>query len=745
MKDRGVEEDSDIKDPKICFMGNYPPKECGIATFTRDLVTSMNRRWNPKVRSRVIALNDANAHYNYDNKVILEVQRDSPGGYKAMAKKVNDSPDHRLICIQHEFGIFGGNYGEDLLHFLDNVKKPVAITFHSVLPNPEPDRKKLVKKIAAKVSAIIVMAEAAVDILNRDYGIERSKMYVIHHGIPSARFIPPEKYKKKLNLDPNRRIILTFGLLSIGKGVEYMIKALPPLVKKYPDLLYLILGETHPDIVRREGEVYRNSLIKLINKLGLQNNVKFVNKYVTTPKLVEYILACDIYAFTNLERAQITSGTLAYAMGCGRPVVATPVVYAEELLRANRGIVIENFKNPEAFTIALDQLLEDPIMRKNMAEAAYAFGRQMTWPNVARRHLQVFNRVVKLREEIIKKYPTIKIEHMKKLTNNFGMIQFAKGSTPDKNSGYTVDDNTRALITAILHNSLTNSDVSHRLARIYLNFLNTAQEKGGYFKNNFKNENEVLDTYSDDALGRAIWALGYTTRKTINNKIQNKANIMFKKAARKTNKLKNTRSKAFGIMGLYHHYKKYKADGDLRKIIKLANDLVNQYYEHSTDEWNWFEDFLTYSNAKIPMSLFYTYEATGREKYLDVAEKTLHFLSDITFQDDTLYPIGQNGWFKKNEKRAYFDQQPIDASAMVMAYLTAFKVTKDKHYMEKASLAFNWFLGKNHLNQMLYDELTGGCFDGLGKHSLNLNQGAESTLSYLLARLLLEETKQQDI
>lgn len=731
------------KDPKICFMGNYPPKECGIATFTKDLVTSMNHAFNPKLRSRVIALNDPDSHYNYDNKVILEMNRDSIEHYKKMAETINNSPDHRLVCIQHEFGIFGGEYGDQLLYFLDHVKKPVAVTFHSVLPNPDEYRKKVVKRIAEKASAIIVMAQAAVEILNRDYGIERSKIYVIHHGTPNARFVPPETYKKKLNIDTKRTVILTFGLLSRGKGIEYMIKSLPPLVKKYPEILYIILGETHPNVRRQEGESYRNELTQLIKDLGLEENVKFHNKYVTLKNLVEYILACDIYAFTNLEEAQITSGTLAYATSCGRPVVATPVIYAKELLEQDRGIVIKEFRNPEAFTDSLDKLLADKNYRNNMSEAAYAFGRQMIWPNVARRHLSVFNRVVQLREETTKKFPALKIEYLKKLTDSFGCLQFAKSTTPDKNSGYTVDDNSRALMASTLHNKLTNSRVSHNLSKKYLNFLEISQEKDGNFNNIFMKKNEPLNKFSNDAFGRALWSLGFVLEKTKNKKIYAKAKVIFEKAYKRINKVDSLRAKAFIIMGLYHAYKAKPENRYLEKIKKISKELVEAYNENSTEEWQWFEDQLTYDNAKLPESLFLAYSITKNESYREVAEKTLHFLSDITFQEDELHPIGQNGWFKQQGRRSYFDQQPIDAAAMVHAYLAAYIATEDKHYHEKAVLAFNWFLGKNHLKQMLYDEGTGGCFDGLGKHSLNLNQGAESTIAYLVSRLLLEEIKRE--
>ena len=729
-------------DTKICFLSNYPPKECGLATFTKDLTYSMNKKFNPKMKSRVIALNDPESHYRYDNKVIFQITRNNPQDYIETAQKINNSNEMKLVCIQHEFGLFGGDYGEDILYFLNAVEKPVIVTFHSVLPNPDENRKKIVKQIAAKVSAIIVMAQAAVDILNKDYGIEKSKIYVIHHGTPNAKFLPPDQYKKKLNLE-NKKVILTYGLLSRGKGIEYMIKALPPLIEKYPDLLYLILGETHPNIRMEEGESYRNELIELVKELGLEENVKFENRYVTLKELVEHILACDIYAFTNLEKEQITSGTLAYATACGRPIVSTPIIYAEELLAQDRGIVIKETANPEEFAKAIDKLLSNPELRNKMSEAAYAFGRQMIWTNVAAKHLNVFNRVVKLREEITKKYPVIKIEHLKKLTDGFACIQFSKGSTPDKSSGYTLDDNARALITSISNHNLFKSNLSLSLAKKYLRFLEKAQKKDGTFINTFKKKNQNLGDYSEDAVGRAVWALGYAVARSKNKLVQGKAEDLFDKTFPIISSLESPRAQALAILGLYHHYQKYGRKRDLEIIKKLADSLCKLYKEHSSKDWKWFEPHLNYSNAKLSEALFTAYLATKNENYLEIAETTLHFLSDIVFIEDELHPVGQNGWFKKEGKRAFFDQQPIDASSMVNAYLTAYLATEDKHYHEKAVLAFNWFLGRNHLKQMMYDETTGGCYDGLGEHSVNLNQGAESTMAYLLARLRLEEIKRQ--
>lgn len=744
MADEEVVAGSISKNPKICFLSNYPPKECGISIFTENLTNSMNRAFNPKLRSRVIALDDKENHRRYNNKVIYQITRDSAQEYRKIAEEINNNPDMRLVCIQHEFGLFGGDYGSDILYFLDALEKPVAVTFHSVLPRPDEERRRIVRQIAAKSSAIIVMAESATDILSKEYGIERSKIYLIHHGTPNVRFSSSEPYKKKLGLS-GRTVIFTFGLLSRGKGIEYMIMALPPLVKKYPDLLYFVSGETHPNIRLQEGESYRNELIALVKKLGLQNHVKFQDAYVPTKELADpYIMACDIYAFTNLEKEQITSGTLAYAVSCGRPVVATPVLYAQELLRDNRGIVVKRPRDPEEFTKALDKLLADIELRKDMAEAAYAFGRQMIWPNVARRHLSVFNRVVKLREEITKKYPMIKLTHLNTLTDRFACIQFARGTVPEKSSGYTVDDNSRAMMIAVLHHKLFGTSSSLALSKKYLKFLQYAQKEDGTFNNLFDIKKRPFGNYSEDAFGRALWSLGYSINNSQNRKFVGRAEDLFDNAFSNSFSLESPRAQAFSILGLKDHYEKYGRKRDVDALKILADSLVKRYKKNSSEDWKWFEDYLTYDNAKLPEALFSAYDATKNETYLDIAEDTLHFLSDIVFIGDELYPIGQNGWYNKDGKRAFFDQQPIDASAMVHTYLAAYNSTGDKHYYEKAVLAFNWFLGKNHLKQMVYNESTGGCHDGLGKHSVNLNQGAESTISYLLPRLLLEELKKKE-
>jgi len=741
MSERKEEKDfnNKLSYSKVCFLSNFPPKECGIATFTRDLVTALDKRFNPRLKSRVVALNEMASFYNYDSRVVMQLNKEDIADYISIAKKINSSKKIKLICIQHEFGLFGGAYGNYLIPFLETLEKPVVITFHSILPEPDEMRKRVVKFIASKCAAIIVMANSAIDILHRDYGIEKKKIYVVPHGIPDVSFKPAEHYKKKLKL--NGKIILsTFGLLSKGKGIEHMIKALPGLIKKYPNLLYLVIGETHPIVRKREGEEYRNNLIKLVGELGLKENVKFYNKYLSLQEVIQYLLASDIYICTNLDKNQIVSGTLSYALGCGKAVVSTPSVYAREILANNRGILV-NFEDPRSYAEAINKILSDKELRENLERNAYTFGRQMTWQNVANLYLNIFNKVVKLREEITEKYPKISLHHLKTLTDKFGCIQFSEMSVPDKGSGYTVDDNSRALIVASLHNKLFNSEESLGLAKTYLNFLEKSQDENGIFKNTFKKIDEGEEMYSEDAFGRAIWALGYALNKSDDEEITEKVKKLFDSSFDKIDKLNSPRAKAYAINGLYYFYKKTQDEKIVLKVKELADFLVGWYKKESSENWQWFEKYLTYANSQLPEALFLAYEITKNKEYLEIAEKTFEFLSKLMFIDNELSPIGQNGWYNRNGKRAFFDQQPIDAASIVQTCLVVYSITGNKKYYDKAVLAFNWFLGKNHLKQMLYNETTGGCYDGLGKESINLNQGAESTVSYLMARLMLEEVK----
>ncbi len=725
----------------ILYVGTYIPRECGIATFTNDLIRAMDRKFNPVLKSEILAMNDAgNNFYNYNEKVSLQIDESNIKDYLDAASEINGREDIKIVNIQHEFGIFGGNHGEYLLPFLDAIKKPVVITLHTVIPNPDEGRLGIMRSIINKASAVVVMASSAKKILNEDYGIhDSSKMFHIHHGVPQVPF-SSKNAKKKIALE-NRIILSTFGLLSRGKGIEYVIKALPALVKKFPKLIYLVIGETHPQVRKREGESYRNMLAKLVDDLGLRSNVRFYNKYQTLKEITTYLSATDIYIASSLDENQIVSGTLSYALGCGKAIIGTPTAYAKEILSKNRGILVD-FRDPESIGTAINQILTDANLKKTLEKNAYQLGRKMIWPNVAAEYLTVFNKVIRLREDIIRKFPAIKLNHLVSMTDSVGIIHHAKHSIPNRKTGYTLDDNARALIAAAKHYGIFKSQQSLKLINTYLSFMHYAQKEDGKFHNFFDYEKRPLDKEgSEDSFGRALSACGYVVSSKVHDNIKAAAKFIFDNAVKSVGSLDSLRAKAFSIIGLYNYYKRYKHQDILDKARALADSLVNAYYENSLGEWEWFEPYLTYSNSKLPESLFLAYLMTKDKKYLEAAKKTVDFLSNTVIVDGKLVLIGNKGWYYKNSRRAIYDQQPVDAASMVQTLLVAYKTTKKKSYYSNAVLAFNWFLGKNSLNQMMYDEVTGGCFDGLSEETINLNQGAESTISYLLARLNMEESK----
>ncbi len=727
----------------IVYLSSYPPRECGIANFTKDLTNSMNKKFNPQLTSKVIAINDnATNIYNYSKKkVIMQISEDDIEDYITIAKKINESKKIKIVSIEHEFGLFGGDDGNYLIPFLETLKKPVVITFHSVVPNPSESRRKIVQFIVSNCSAVIVMAHKAIEILKNDYNVRTDHVYVVPHGIPEVPFQSTEFAKNKLGLK-NRTVLSTFGLINKGKGIEYVIDSLPPIVKKFPNLLFLIIGETHPVIRKNEGESYRNTLIKKVKKLGLEKNVKFYNKYLPLQEIIDYLLATDIYISSALDQNQIVSGTLSYALGCGRAIISTPYLYAKEILDDNRGILVD-FADSKSITKAIDDILSNKDFKKELEKNAYNYSRHMTWSNVSAQCLKIFNQIERLKEGITTKYPTIKLNHLMRMTDDFGIIQFANHAYPDKGSGYTVDDNARALIAAVKHYYLFKSKSSLKLMNTYLNFLEYAQNKEGNFHNFISYNREYLldKEHTEDAFGRSVWACGYTIFKCNKKDIKQKVQKIFEKTLPLISKLDSPRAKAFTILGLYYYNKVYKDEKIVSKIAKLADSLVNAYKIESSNDWKWFESIITYSNGKLPMSLFAAYRSTNNKEYLKVAEESLKFLSNLIFIDRKFVPIGHNGWYNRNGKRALFDQQPVDTSVMVQTYLFAYNTTKNKDYYDQAIIAFNWFLGRNSINQMMYNESTGGCFDGLSPNSVNLNQGAESTIAYLLARLHLEEIK----
>lgn len=734
--------------PCVLYVASYPPRECGIATFTKRLTTAIDKEINPEIKSKICAINsNGSSIYNYPRKVIMQINETEMEDYINRAHEINKAYDIKLVNIQHEYGLFGGEQGEYLIPFMEILKKPIIITMHTVLPRPDEKMQKIGAVISKKANAVVVMNNIARDILHEVYGVAKHKIKVIPHGVFHVAFPSKSRSKKKLNLQ-GRTIASTFGMISQDKGIEYAIEALPKVVEEHPDLLYLIIGATHPQVLKHDGERYRNRLKRLIVKHGLEDHVKFYNKYLAEKEVIDFLKATDIYIYPMLSKEQASSGSLSDAMSCACPSIATSSQYAKSVINRERGILVK-FKNSKDIEKALLEMLNDKKMRKEMTKNTYFYTRHMTWQNVAISYFNTFNEIANIVPRQKGKLPPLKLDYIKNLTDDFGMIQFANHTKPDPVSGYCLDDNARALIGCVQAYEKKRLKSTLDLISTYLDFIKFTQKKEGRFYNfvgysrNFNDKGE-----SEDSLGRAVWAMGaIMSSALLPEHTIKEAKTVFKKAHRWVLGLHSLRSISFAISGLAKALENKtilneKETEEISNTIEtLAQKMIIRFKETDHDNnWQWFEDALTYSNYKLPEALLSAYQATGNKEFLNIAEKSLNFIMNITFEKKEYFsPIGQDGWYFRNGKRAYFDQQPEDAASAAEALASAYLITKKKKYKDKALLAFEWFLGKNHLKQMVYDEATGGCFDGLGKYSLNFNQGAESTLSYFLARLAIEK------
>lgn len=728
-------------------VSTFPPRECGIATFTRDFSTAFNQLYAPGVESKIVALNiDDVTQLPYSKEVIAQIAQPRLDDYVAAAHKLNALPQVKLVTIQHEFGIFGGAYGDYLLTFTEELKKPTAITFHTVLPKPTKGMRRVVQALTKGADVVVVMTHGSRRILEAEYAVPGNKIAVIPHGIHPVVFEPSRKAKKLLGMSPDHIILSTFGLLSRVKGIEYVIDALPEVTAQYPDIRYLIIGATHPVVIRQEGESYRNSLVKRIHALGLTSYVTFYDEYLETGELLKLLQATDIYLATPLDPYQAVSGTLSYALGAGRPVIATAFAQAKEDVTAEVGVRVD-FKKPEQITEALLRLLRDPPRLTALGKAAYFRTRNMTWPNVAIAYMRTFAAFVPELNVNVKRVPKIKLSHLVKLTDDFGVIQFAQLAEPDPGSGYTVDDNARALVFAVRYYRQNKSATALRLANTYLNFLRFVQNPGGAFANYVNSDRELAHEQNayenlDDANGRALYALAVTaTAAYLPKPMRESAGRMYEQGLVLTTSFTSPRANAFCIKSLALLLKQQANAAYVRKLTAACDFLVRLYTDQSSSEWKWFEPVLTYSNATLSEALLIGYAVTGNPDYLKIGKITLDFLISQTFENDMYSPIGQQGWFKQGSHRHEFDQQPEDTASMIETLKTMFDISKDARYQRLLYRAFDWFLGTNLRGQIIYDQKTGGCYDGLGEYGINLNEGAESTISYLLSRLLLQTKK----
>lgn len=726
----------------ILYISTFPPRECGIATFTQDLSQAMNQRFNPISKSQVVAINESQtSFYNYSDTVLDQIAGNELKDYVSLAEKINKNDNVKIVNIQHEFGIFGGNCGDYIIPFLQVLEKPTVVTFHSVLPNPVKHIRKLVNFISENSNGIIVMNQRSKDLLEKQYQIPQSKIFLIPHGIPNTTFDASEKLKLDHRLQ-GKTVLSTFGLLGPDKGIEYVIRALPKILKKYPNVIYLVLGATHPVLRKRVGEEYRNFLIDECERLRLKDHVKFYNKYLALDEIIRYLKITDIYLSPCINPRQSVSGTLSYALGCGRPVISTATEYAKYLIQKNCGALVP-CKNSRAMSKTILKLLDNKKLLDSMGKSAFAATRHMIWPNVAGSYFDVYKKFADIDIEE-RKLPKIKLDHLIQLTNNFGLIQHARYDKPYLKFGYSTDDNSRALIFCAHYYKYSREPLIADLMKKYLKYMAYVQAKDGCLSNIVNEKRQPDHTKVDDVQGRGIWALGYIlSLEYLPEDIIKPAKKLFKKILRTLKKIQAPRARSFAMIGLYYFLKRFPNRILHRGLYvifkKFAESQVKLFKEIATHDWQWYEDKMTYSNSKLSECLFYAYDLTKNKKYLAIAETSLDFLSKITFEKNQYAPIGQNGWYFKNNSRSYFDQQPEDTASMVQTKIAAYKITGDKHQLRDAFIAFQWFLGKNHLKQMVYNEATGGCHDGIGQYSLNLNQGAESTLSYLMARLGFED------
>lgn len=730
----------------VVFVSTFPPRECGIATFTQDLANAFDRLYFPQEETRVVALNvDEYSRHKYPAKVIFQFPQTTRTAYREIASQVNKQRQVKFVSVQHEFGIFGGDYGSYLLDFLAEIKKPVAVTFHSVLPTPEEKMRAVVEQIARQSSFVVVMTESARDILVGRYGIPAEKVKVIHHGIH------PRPYRESLEAKtttgiPNRFILSSFGLLGRSKGLEYALDALPPVVKIYPDVLYLIIGATHPAVLKQEGESYRNFLVQKINDLHLENNVIFYNQYLKTNNLLDFLQATDIYLSLSQDPDQAVSGTLSYALGAGRPVISTSFAHAQEIVTAEVGRLV-GFGNSAEITKAILDLMSDREKLKVMGETAYFRTRKMTWPNVALSYMREIIAAVPAFKEKESNLPAIKIKHLANLTDVFGIFQFAVKTTRDPVYGYTTDDNARALMAMVKIFAKTPKAQVARLISTYLGFLEyVADNREGFA--NFVNHDKSFYTEKNerenlaDANARAFYALAFVAaRPGLPEEFKQRAERLFQSKFNPDKKIVSPRAAAFTILALSEWLTTENNNKYGLKIRELANYLVGLFEGSRGESWDWFEDILAYSNGVLPESLLVAYEKTNNDEYLRVARTSLDFLIKSSFDDNVCAPVGQDIWYRRGGVKSLNDQQPEEVATLVSVLARAYLLTKERKYQEKMGRAFDWFLGNNHLEQVVYDESTGGSYDGVGETHINLNQGAESTIMYLLARLTMEEMR----
>jgi len=754
--------DAPVTLPGILFITSYPPRECGIATYSQDLMKAMTNKFKDSFSMMVCALESGNHVHDYPEEVKYTLDTGNPDQYLELARSINANKSIQSVVLQHEFGFFQQAGTNVLLQFLCTLSKPTILVFHTVLPNPNGDLKWEVQRIVAACDSIIVMTQNAAQILVEDYQVAPHKIEVIAHGTHLVPHLNKGILKEKYGLS-GKKVLATFGLLGSGKAIETTLNALPAVIAEHPDTIFLLIGKTHPGVVKAEGETYRTMLEEKVMALQLQHHVRFINRYLPLADLLEYLQLTDIYLFTSKDPNQAVSGTFSYALSCGCPIISTPIPHAKEVLNPNNGIIIE-FQSSTQLAAAVNRLMSDDHLRNAFISNTLQQILPTAWENSAIAHAKLLQKVGGQVPPVTKpavpphrftteaptrhislqyRRPEINLEHVKKMTTEFGMLQFSIINQPDMNSGYTLDDNARALIALVMHYEHSQDPADLPYIETYLNFIRFCQLPAGDFENYVDIEGQFTaqnrETNLSDSNGRALWALGFLVSKSaiLPSHLVETASTLLEQSTSWLATTHSTRSMAFAIKGLYLYNQHHHSASITAHITTLANRLVQMYLHESEPEWQWFEAYMTYGNAILPEALLCAYQETGSPLYQEIARQSFDFLLTVTFKGTEINVISNQSWLQKGATPAKYGEQPIDVAYTILALERFYAVFEEKQYAQKMTAAFNWFLGKNHLHQIVYNPCTGGCYDGLEQYHVNLNQGAESTLSYLMARLVL--------
>lgn len=743
--------------PSYAFIGSYSPRRCGIGTFTANLCESVNSFVKENGKVFAVAVNDRPQGYAYPPRVRFELQQTSQADYRLAAEFLNV---HQVstVCLQHEYGIFGGHCGSSVLMLLKRLRRPLVTTLHTILKQPSEPQRLIMQEIAQRSHRLVVMSEVGREFLENIYNVQPQKIVLIPHGIPDMPFIDPNYFKDQFAAE-GRKVLLTFGLLSPGKGLELVIEALPQIVRKHPEVLYIILGATHPQIKRESGEQYRNGLFRRVNELGMGEHVQFQNRFVEMDELMEFLGCADIYITPYINEAQVVSGTLAYALGAGKAVISTPYWHAQEMLADGRGRIVP-FNDAGAIADQVIDLLDNETERHAIRKRAYNYTRKCVFSNVAAQYVELFEEAreswstrdvvqipVTRGNDKADDLPEPDFRHLRMLTDDTGILQHCSGTTPDRRHGYCTDDNARALIVTATYWEQTRDTSMIPLMQTYLAFLMHAMdEQTGRFRNFMNFDRTWPETIgSEDAHARALWGLGIGVAYCPHESMIALASRLFLSALPASETFSSPRSWAFTIAGIHGYLRRFGGDSEVRRYRAMLTDRLEQVFcQNSTPQWPWCEDIITYANAKLPHALMMSGKWMDRGDLINMGVTCLDWLLEIqSGEHKMLSIIGSDGWCKRDGFRARFDQQPIEAHALVDACIEAYHVTGQSRWADQARRCFNWFLGENDLRMPVYDFTTGGCRDGLQVDRVNENQGAESTLAWLMSLLLMHDLQME--